>query len=125
MLDIGNVTTVVGYIAGLSVANERVTEVIKGIPVISKFLVAKPGNSGSREEVRKAIIHVVAIVIGSYLTYLSYGQIKGAVGGGDPSLGVYLLFGAMSAGGSGIWNSVLDIVRQVNQQKQITTQKMV
>ncbi|HKF73101.1 MAG TPA: hypothetical protein VKB68_15220 [Stellaceae bacterium] len=121
-MDIGNITTVVGYIAGVSVANERLTEVIKGIPVLSPLLVGKPGATGEKEESRKAVIHVVAIAIGTCVTWLSYDQVKGAAGI-DPGLGVYFLFGAMSAGGSGMWNSVLDILRQVNQQKQKETEK--
>jgi hypothetical protein len=35
-----------------------------------------------------------------------------------------LVFGAMASGGSGIWNSAVDIMREVNTQKQIVTDKM-
>jgi len=35
-----------------------------------------------------------------------------------------LVFGAMASGGSGMWNSALDIVREINQQKQIVTEAL-
>jgi hypothetical protein len=121
-MDVNSVTTLVGFVAGLSVATERLTEVIKGVPGISSLLAVD--MKGSKEELRKAVIHVVAIAIGAFLTYLSYSQIATAIGSQSVNIGVCLLFGAMAAGGSGMWNSVLDIVRGVNKQKQIATDQL-
>ena len=36
----------------------------------------------------------------------------------DVGFATFLLFGALASGGSGMWNSALDIVREVKQQKE-------
>lgn len=115
-MDMTKLTALLAFVSGLSVATERITEVIKGI---LPWLTTE--KKGTTEEVRKAIIHILAIVIGAVLASLSWGQVSGAIGSSTGTLGMYLLFGAMASGGSGLWNSVLDIVREVNRQKQLLT----
>jgi hypothetical protein len=124
MSDLMNTLTAwVAFVAGLSVATERITEIIKGF--IERLSLEKA--PGKPEEVRKAIIQIIAIVVGGVLAFVTYGQIQAALKlPGDLSLklGVCLVFGAMASGGSGMWNSALDIVREVNKQKQVLTEKL-
>lgn len=115
-------TTLFAVLAALSVATERITEVIKGLPVISSWLAVE--KTGSAEEFRKAVIHILAIVIGAILASQTHDQLTAALSLPSSGLWIYLLFGAMAAGGSGLWNSALDIVREVNRQKQILTDKL-
>ena len=113
------VTILFAFFAALGVATERVTEVIKGfVPWLASE------QKGTAEELRKAVIHILAFVIGSVLAWQTYGQLPASWGVPAGGFATYFLFGAMASGGSGLWNSVLDIVREVNKQKQILTDKL-
>ena len=123
-----NLTTWVAFVAGLSVATERITEIVKGF--IKQLAFEKDRTSEEQrraEENRKATIQIIAIAIGALLSFLTYEQIRAAMSLPAetwPKIGVCLVFGAMASGGSGMWNSALDIVREVNKQKQVLTDKL-
>ncbi len=117
-----NVTGLLAFLAALSLATERITEVIKGTPLLSRWFVDE--KAGGWEEARKASIQVLAILIGTILTRLTQDQLPSMVGLNYSGGWICLLFGAMASGGSGIWNSALDIVREVNKQKQVLTEKL-
>lgn len=110
----------------LSMATERVTEAIKGLPLLSYFL-AQDGKAGSwQEEARKAAIHIIAIAVGTGFAYAAQGPIVSALKlGPQPhgSWGLWLLLGGLASGGSGIWNSTLDVVRTIKQQKETVLQQ--
>jgi hypothetical protein len=115
-------TTLLSFFAALSVATERVTEMIKGLPGLSKwFAIEKPDPVS--EEFRKVSVQFVAVLAGMLVSYLLRDPITNHL---HVSLHwySYVVFGAMSSGGSGFWNSALDIVREVNTQKQLVTDKM-
>jgi len=118
-MNMTNLTALLAFVAGLSVATERITEVIKGL---WPWLTTE--KRATAEEVRKAVVHILAIAIGAVLAWLSYSQVASVIGSQAGSIGMYLLFGAMASGGSGLWNSVLDIVRETNRQKQVLTDKL-
>jgi len=123
---VDTLTAILALLVTLSMATERVTEAIKGFPYLSRFL-ASNDLTGDREELRKATIQVIAIVIGTIFASLVSPQIAHML---SPSkdIGVRwpvcLLFGAMASGGSGIWNTALDTVRQISKQKELVTKKM-
>jgi len=117
-----NASTLIAFLAGLSVATERVVEVIKGLPGISAFLTVD--RAGTAEEARKATVQLVAIVVGSILAAMTYGQLPAQATLPHGGWQVYTLFGVMASGGSGLWNSALDIVRETNTQKQLITEKL-
>jgi hypothetical protein len=118
-----SMTTLFAFLAALSVATERITEMIKGFPGISSWLSVEKKESAP-EEARKVVIHAVAIVIGALLAYMTADQAPASLGLKGGSVWLSVLFGAMAAGGSGLWNSALDIVRETNKQKQILTGKL-
>src|SRR5438309_1629335 len=111
--------TLFGFLAVLSMATERITEVIKGFPLLSVLLVTER-KPGAGEEARKAAIQILAIIIGTGLTVATKAQLTETFGLHVDGWAC-LVFGAMASGGSGLWNSALDIVREVNHQKQIIT----
>ena len=101
-------TSLLALLAALSLATERITELIKGLPVVSRWLAIERARGSTAEEFRKASIHLLAIAVGTFLARLIQDQLSTAV--------------SVSGGGfwmSGLWNSALDIVREVNKQKQI------
>lgn len=114
-------SAILSLLVTLSMATERVTEVIKGLPVLSAFLSRQwPANSWL-EQFRKAVIHVIAIAVGMGFAYCVQGSIVSLLKIPSPPShvwGVLLLFGGLASGGSGIWNSTLDFVRAAKQQKE-------
>lgn len=103
---------------------KRITETIKGLPILSRWLTVERASGSTAEEFRKAFIQILAIGVGTSLARLTQDQLSAAVGLDESGFWIYLLFGAMASGGSGLWNSTLDIVREVNRQKQMLTEQL-
>jgi TRAP-type C4-dicarboxylate transport system permease small subunit len=120
---VDRLTAVLGFMAALSVATERVTEVIKGFPLWSKWL-ALERHTPRMEEARKMVVHLIAMAVGTGLAWLSHEQLSDVIGVSYTGIAGSFVFGAMASGGSGLWNSALDILREVNKQKQIVTANM-
>jgi len=96
-----SLSTVVSVIIALSVASERLVDIIKGF---SLFLNNK--NDDPRQEgVRKSIIQFMAVISGIVTALLSQPAIKGLLPGwGDfPEI---VALGLLASGGSGFWNSI-------------------
>ncbi len=88
------------------------------------FAVERPAGSRA-EELRKASVQFVALLAGTLVAYLVREPLAKQLNLSPPlDWYIYGVFGAMASGGSGIWNSALDIVREVNRQKQIATEKL-
>jgi hypothetical protein len=118
-----DITALFGLLAALSVATERITETIKGLPFLSKWL-ATEQSAGAAEELRKTAIHVIAIGVGTTLASLIKGQLPPTFPVKITDFATSLVFGAMTSGGSALWNSALDITREVNRQKQLLTTQL-
>jgi hypothetical protein len=118
------ITALLGFLAALSVATERITETIKGLPGISKWLTAEASAGTTREEFRKAAIHVIAIAVGTLLAWLVKDQLPVDFPLKIKDFPTAVVFGAITSGGSAIWNSALDIAREVNKQKQLLTTQL-
>jgi hypothetical protein len=119
------ITSLLGFFAALSVATERITEIIKGLPGLSNWF--SVDKTGTAEEFRKASVQIIAVLAGMLVSYLVRDPLAKQLNISDASqvsFWWYLVFGAMASGGSGIWNSALDIVREVNTQKSLVTDKM-
>ncbi|MGA2384560.1 MAG: hypothetical protein ABSG61_14125 [Gemmatimonadales bacterium] len=115
-------TNLLTAFAALSVATERITEAIKGIPGLSSLLAVERELDSWQENLRKACVHILAIVVGTVLAR-TLGNALPLVRQ-DSSVWVFVVYGAMASGGSGLWNSALDIVREVNKQKQMVSAQM-
>ena len=111
------------FLAALSLATERITEVIKGIPPLSRWFAVEKASGSNLEEFRKASIQLLAIVIGTILASLVHDNLPMSLSPNQKPFWIDLIFGAMASGGSGLWNSALDIVREVNKQKQMLTEQ--
>lgn len=107
------VTALVSFVAGLSVATERITETIKSFPLLSK-LFTQPGKTPQMEDLRLILVHVLAAAVGGFLCW----QTQSALGGLLPpkiqaGFWEYTFFGVLASGGSGFWNSALDFLRKL------------
>lgn len=110
-----SLSTFIALVAGISVAVERVIEVVKGaIPRL-----ANPWSAS--DNYRKALLQVMSIVAGAIIAWQMKSQIQATLPAGLAA-GVdwptYAMVGLMSSGGSGLWNHVLDIVRSVKEEKE-------
>src|SRR5262245_42139439 len=119
-----SITALLGFLAALSIATERITGTIKGLPGLSQWLTKDEKPGSTREELRKAVIQVIAIGVGTLLAWLIKEQLPATLPLKITSFPTALVFGAMSSGGSAIWNSALDITREINKQKQLLTSQM-
>jgi len=119
-------TTLLGFLAALSVATERITEIAKGFPGLSWWFSVDRKTGTTTEEFRKASVQVLALLAGTLVAYLARDPLAAQLNIKATDIHIYMYFvlGAMASGGSGIWNSALDIVREVNTQKQIATEKL-
>jgi hypothetical protein len=120
-----DITKLVSFFAALSVATERITEVIKGLPGLSEWFGVD--KTGTKEELRKVSVQFVAVASGTLVSYLMLDAISNQANFhayADHKLLFSFVSGLLASGGSGVWNSALDIVREVNTQKQLVTDKM-
>jgi hypothetical protein len=108
----------------LSMATERVTEAIKGFPILSFLLSQEQKGHEYREEARKAAIHIIAIGVGTSFAWGVHGPITRGLNLDASTVHwpLWLLLGGLASGGSGMWNSALDLVRTYNQQQQAVFQ---
>src|SRR5690348_3765789 len=113
-----DLSATVTYVAALSVATERVTEMIKNTPGVSSFLSTR--TKGTPEDVRLICVHLLAAVVGILLCYTVPAlapdnlQIFGSAAADKVS--TCILSGLLASGGSAFWNSALDTFRSTKQQ---------
>jgi hypothetical protein len=117
---LGGLTTIVAMLAGISVAVERVVEVIKSaIPPLAKPWAKNDGY-------RAAIVQVIAAAAGAIIASQLPAQVRASLPfglGADLNWTGYVVIGFMASGGSGAWNHVLDILSALKS-KQETAARM-
>lgn len=114
--------TVIGLLAALSIASERLVEIIKGlVPYLNT------ANSDPIAEARRKVaLQVLAVVAGIATTILA--RVTGSLpeGGLPPGwntpIGI-ITVGLLASGGSGFWNSILSYVLQVKELKKNEVKK--
>ncbi len=70
----------VAFLAALSLATERMTETIKGLPILSRWIAVEKANDSTAEEFREASIHILAIAGGTLVASLRQKQLSTATG---------------------------------------------
>lgn len=107
------VTALVSFVAGLSVATERITEAIKRLPFLSDLL-SKPKTNSQLEDTRVILVYTLSAVVGAILCSQTQGALSGLLPSKiQPGFLEYTFFGILSSGGSGFWNSALDYLRRL------------
>jgi len=111
-----NVTVIVGSLAALSVASERLVEIIKGIfPWLSRELPPDDPAEGWR----RAALQTLAVAAGVLTAYLAKDQLVSIPESKNVS---WLVLGLLASGGSGFWNAVLEYVGKVKNLKKAEAQ---
>lgn len=112
-LPVTQIASVVALALVLSVAVERVIEILKGlIPAL-----ATPQINPKLENFRGAVIHLLAVAIGTLAARGGgidlFQKITGVASNNNHIRWIcgYVLCGLIAAGGSAFWNHILDILR--------------
>jgi hypothetical protein len=118
MLD--KLTALVSTLLALSLAVERVIEILKGLLHFWPFT---PQEAGNKELTRSAAIHILSAFVGGIIAGVGHIAI---IGSWDTSsllaatnLTNLLLAGLLSSGGSAFWNHVLDILKASKVKKEV------
>jgi len=104
---------VVGVLVSLSVASERLVEIIKGI-----FPFLNQQNTDEKKEGwRKAILQAMAVCSGIATAMLARPALADMLPGAWTSFPAIFALGFLASGGSGLWNAVLSYVLNVKNMK--------
>lgn len=110
-------TAVLSALAVLSLGTERLTEAVKNL-FPGWLALDRPGP---KEDAHRAFwVKLIAIVIGTLMAHFT-GLATSLDLAKAPDWVVSFALGAMASSGSGLWNSALDIVRQINTRNQALT----
>lgn len=104
-MDPTKLTTIVSLLVALSVASERLVEIIKGlIPILNQ-----QNPDPKKEGWRKAFLQILAVAAGIITACIAGAAIPTDIGIPDDFTGK-LALGLLASGGSGFWNSILTYV---------------
>lgn len=120
---IENLSTIVSLLAALSVASERLVEIIKGlVPFLNR-----ENLDLTKEGWRRSLLQALAVIAGIVTALLAQPMIpviKNAAGESwTNSIGGILTLGLLASGGSGLWNSVLTYVNKVKDIKKLEAEE--
>jgi undecaprenyl pyrophosphate phosphatase UppP len=97
----------------LSVASERLVEIIKGFwPFLSKT-----NANVTREGWRRAILHVLGVISGIVTALLAQQWVGDTFPEGWNTPFALIVIGLLVSGGSGFWNAILSYLLQVKNLK--------
>jgi hypothetical protein len=113
-MELTNLIVIASLILSLSIASERLVEIIKGFfPCLDK---AK--DDPAAEARRRAYLQILAVLSGMLTAYLASDFVPEAIAKASKGLAIIGL-GLLASGGSGLWNSVLSYLIQVKEIKKI------
>ncbi len=108
-------STIVTLLIALSIASERLVEIVKGV---FPFLNQQSQNV-TKEGWRRAALQAMAVVAGVATTLLARSAITDVIPHAWQSTTGILALGLLASGGSGLWNAVLGYLLQVKDLKKL------
>ena len=113
-MDATNLTAIVGVILALSIASERLVEIIKGfIPGLYK-----QDSDPKAEGRRRSYLQILAVLSGVLTAFLARDYSPPEIAKPTESWAI-LGLGLLASGGSGFWNSVLTYVTKAKDLKKV------
>lgn len=113
-MDLTKLIVIVSLILSLSIASERLVEIIKGFfPSLDKAR-----DDLAEEGRRRSYLQLLAVFSGIVTSYLARDFLPVEVAKVPEGLAVIGL-GLLASGGSGLWNSVLSYLAQVKEIKKV------
>ena len=112
-MDAIKLESIVGVLLALSIASERLTEIIKGfVSWLDKPITDDPKHEG----IRRSCVQILAVVCGLITAFLARNYIPAEVA--EPAdVWSILGLGLLASGGSGLWNSILTYVTKLKDVK--------
>jgi len=108
-----NLTAIISVILALSVASERLVEIIKGlVPYLNKEIVDNENAEGRR----RAALQFIAVAAGIGTALLAQDYLPTQIAGLTSNWSIIGL-GLLASGGSGLWNSILGYVSSIKEIK--------
>ena len=113
-MDATRLTAIVAIILALSIASERLVEIIKGfIPFLDR-----PNPDPKAEGRRRSYLQILAVVAGVLTAFLARDYIPPEIAKPTESWAIIGL-GLLASGGSGFWNSILTYLTKVKDIKKL------
>lgn len=114
-----NLPTMVSVLIALSVASERLVEIVKGI--FQKLNKENPDEK--KEGWRKAGLQLMAVAAGIITALLARPALQGTLSEAWTTFPGILGLGLLASGGSGFWNSVMAYFLQLKELKKVEVDK--
>ncbi|MBE0643212.1 MAG: hypothetical protein IH600_03965 [Bacteroidetes bacterium] len=108
-MEITALSDLIAYIVALSIASERLVEIVKGVV---PFLSSKAGSE-SLENWRRVALQLLAVAAGMLTAHLAMPAVTDLVPAAWQTLPGIVALGLLASGGSSLWNSVLDYASAV------------
>jgi hypothetical protein len=113
MTPVETLAAILGVLISLSVASERLVEIIKGVvPFLNLQNVDE-----KKEGWRKAVLQAMAVCSGILTTWLARPALTDILPRAWTSLPAIFALGFLASGGSGLWNTVLSYVLNIKNMK--------
>ena len=109
-MDTTKLTTVISLLVALSIASERLVDIVKGLVPWLNQQRRKPAEEGWR----KAALQVMAVVAGMTTAWLASPVVPDFI---PHDFTGKLALGLLASGGSGFWNSILTYVTKAKDLK--------
>jgi len=110
-MDLSNISSIVALLSALSIASERLVEIVKTAIAFLNNKNSKPELEGRRQ----SLLHILALFAGLTTTYLaSYSESIQKVIPHGPA---WIVIGLLASGGSGFWNSIQTYVSKAKDLK--------
>ncbi|RPH48564.1 MAG: hypothetical protein EHM85_16665 [Desulfobacteraceae bacterium] len=114
-MDATKLTAIVTLILALSVASERLVEIIKGF---FSFLDQPIPDEPKKEGVRRSCLQILAVLSGVFTAFMASDYIPSEIA--KPTEHWHILgLGLLASGGSGLWNSILTYMAKVKDLKNV------
>jgi hypothetical protein len=118
MMEFSTLSLIVSLIVALSVASERLVEIVKGmVPLLNQ-----EQAEAQRESLRQAVLQFLAVVAGIVTAFLTRPLVIELFPQLPVNVLTLLALGLLVSGGSGFWHSVQGYVNSVKDVQQITAQ---
>lgn len=112
-------SNIVGILIGLSIATERLVEIIKGF---WPWLNTKQGDA-KKEGQRQAVIHILASLCGIATALLAHTAIRNSIESFKWNELYTIALGLFASGGSGFWNNIQTYLKSTKDIKTAESEK--
>lgn len=120
-MDTTLLTAIVGLLIALSIASERLVEIIKSVIPFLNTEKTDPTMEG----IRRAILQILAVTAGIFTAFLARPTIPiSIIPEKATEVQTILALGLLASGGSGFWNAVLGYLTNVKDIKKIEKKNM-